>query len=232
MKIGILIPDRNDRPEFLQNCLRMINNQIVKPHIIEIVNDPPPENFLLGNKIMKNVCDITYRYRIGYERLKNKGLDIIALIENDDWYHPTYLETMLSKWVAVGKPDLLGHDYTTYYHIKEFAHFNMNHKTRSSAMNTFIKPDLNINWCYDGEAYTDLHLWLKCGLSKHIFHPEKHICLGIKHGEGFCGGVNHTTKMERYINKDIDKKFLRTVMDDDSFIFYTQYFLKKQYEAI
>jgi hypothetical protein len=41
IKVGIIIPDRNDRPELLTNCMRMIEAQTLKPTVIELVNDKP-----------------------------------------------------------------------------------------------------------------------------------------------------------------------------------------------
>ena len=86
--IGVIIPDRGDRPKFLENCLRMLKAQTMQPTIIEIVNDAP----------FSDEKDITLRYRLGYERLRNKEIEVIALIENDDWYAPDYLEIMYNKF--------------------------------------------------------------------------------------------------------------------------------------
>jgi hypothetical protein len=213
MRIGVIIPDRGDRPDFLNNCLRMIFTQTIVPDHLEIVNDNP----------ISDECDITWRYRTGYERLRGKNLDIIALIENDDWYASDYLEIMVNEWIKQGKPDLLGTSYTIYYHIKLFAYFTMHHSQRSSAMSTLIKPDLELKWCADNDPYTDIHLWKI--LNGRIFVPTKHICMGIKHGIGKLGGRSHIDKLERYINSDLGKKFLTETMDKDSFKFYSNYFL-------
>lgn len=214
MKIGIIIPDRNDRPLFILNCMRMLAAQTLQPAIINVVNYIPKNSD----------CDITERYRIGYNELINKGLDLIAFIENDDFYASHYLEFMSNQWILNGKPDILGLDRTIYYHIRTFEHFTMHHNTRSSAMNTVIKPDLAIKWGHDNDPYADVWLWnLLKGV---IISPEKEICLGIKHGIGLCGGQNHTDKMERYINKDHDKRFLKSIMDLESFEFYSNYFPK------
>lgn len=219
MKTAILIPDRGDRPQFLQNCLRMMKNQTVIPDHIEIVNDAP----------VTDEKDITWRYKTGYDRLRNKGFDVVALIENDDWYAPYYLEYMLKKWEMYNKPDLLGTDYTVYYHLKQKAWFTMNHPERASAMNTIIKPDLNFIWCQDNDPYTDLHLWLHAGLNGKIIHSKNYISLGMKHGEGLCGGVNHVDRMERFTNKDLELELLHKVMikendDFESFNFYSNYY--------
>ena len=212
MRVGIIIPDRNDRPDFLSNCLRMIYSQTLIPYHVEIVNDWPKSE----------KCDITYRYRIGYDRLRDKNLDVIALIENDDWYANNYLETMAKYWIREEKPNLLGLDHTVYYNIRLFAHFTMFHSTRSSAMNTLIKPDLEFDWGHDENPYADVHIWNV--LKGKIMVPEKEICLGIKHGVGKCGGQSHTCHLSRYINKDDDKIFLKKIMDKASFEFYSNYF--------
>lgn len=224
MKIAILIPDRGDRPMFLENCLRIMKSQTLQPDIIELVNDVPTSN----------ECDITWRYRTGYDRLRNKDLDCILLIENDDWYASNYIETVVREWELQGRPDLFGQLYTVYYNIRVMAHFTMHHGDRSSAMNTLIRPDLNLSWCSDNEPYTDLYLWNLTNLNGvpsvgpkfrgQLFKPEKHICLGIKHGIGLCGGRSHIDKMYRYVDKSIS---LNELMDKESFEFYNNYFKKE-----
>jgi glycosyltransferase involved in cell wall biosynthesis len=207
MKVAILIPTR-DRPQFLANCLRMMQAQTVQPDHIEIVDDAP----------LSAAKDITWRYRNGYDRLRNKGFDAILFIEDDDWYAPNYIETMLREWQKHGKPDIFGTNYTIYYHLKLKAWFTMNHPERASAMNTLIKPDLEINWCPDHEPYTDLHLWFS--IKGIAYTPEKIIAIGMKHGEGTCGGRNHTDKLERFKIADADLRFLAVNLDRKSMEFY------------
>lgn len=217
MKIAILIPDRGDRPAFMANCLRMLKAQTLQADHIEIVDDKP----------LSEACDITWRYRIGYDRLRKKGFDLIALCENDDWYDKDYLKIMVQKWQEHGHPNIFGTNYTIYYHINLFKHMTMNHHTRSSAMNTLIKPDLNFEWCLDAEPYTDMHLWLvvKGGVT---FKPERIISIGIKHGVGLCGGKSHTTSLQRYVNDDSRHRLLLSCMDSESYSFYTNYFKKEK----
>jgi len=209
MKIGVIVPHRNDRPEFLSNLKRMLNYQTVQPDLIHFV-DYEPES---------NKCDITQRYRRGYDFMRNKGLDVIFLMEVDDWYSNTYIEYMLAAWNDNGKPDIFGTNYTIYYHIKLFAMFTFNHIQRSSAMSTMIKPDLTFPWCIDEEPFTDTHIW------KHVkgrtFCPSKQICLGIKHGTSMTGGQSHIDRLHRYIKTDHNKDFIREIMDKDSYNFYS-----------
>lgn len=218
----------------------MIKAQTLQPVIVEVINDQSPELFEVSDKItgrtkmIINNCDITWRYRLGYERLRGKGIDMIALMENDDWYSPLYLEMMAAEWLKKGRPYIMGHSFTTYYNIKIFKYFNMNHRNRSSAMNTFIRPDMNLSWGPNNDPYTDMWLWLRnkdiIKNNWHVFTPSEYICIGIKHGEGLCGGIAHALNqndLKRFINNDTDKRFLNKAMqkDEASFEFYSNYFI-------
>lgn len=210
MKIGIIIPDRSDRPKFLENCLRMLENQTVAAEIVELVNDFP----------QSDAIDISWRYKTGYERLQNHGLDVIALWENDDWYAPDYLETMIKNWHEFGKPPIFGTNYTIYYHLKLKKYYTMYHEQRSSAMNTLIVPNLSIQWPGNmADPYTDLHLWMVQKFKGLVFKPKKIISVGMKHGQGMVGGFGHIDQLDRYINPD--NGFLQNTLDEESFNFYS-----------
>lgn len=225
MRLAVIIPHRGDRPRFLENCFRMLKAQTFQPEHIELVNFPTktPDRY-----------DITQRYRIGYDALRGKGYDLIALIEDDDWYSPEYLETMIAAWKQWGSPCLFGTCYTYYYHIGLKAYYIMEHHQRSSAMNTFIKPDLNFPWCDDAEPYTDMHLWKTIRnpdgsavpQPRVVFNPDNIISVGIKHNVGLCGGGDahstHPQIAKRYLHPD--NGFLERTLDRESFNFYWNYF--------
>lgn len=219
MKTGIIIPDRGDRPLFLEHCKYLLSKQTVQPDIIEWVTYPPESE----------AKDISQRYRRGYDLLRNKGLDAILFMESDDYYAPSYIETMLKAWESAGKPELFGLMWTEYYHIKHFEHFTMRHEQRSSAMSTLIKPDLFVNWPPDSEPYCDSWLWMgpEPRLKGQLFDPQEHICLGIKHGIGLTGGNMHVDRLAHYQKhgqKDLNKEFLKSVVDKKSFEFYSTFF--------
>ncbi len=208
MKIGVIIPDRGDRKDFTDNCLRMLSNQTMKYDILFHAKHAP----------LNKDFDITQRYRIGYEALRGR-CDVIFLIENDDFYSKNYIETMYNNWVLSGKPDIFGTNHTIYYNIRERAWFIMRHNSRSMAMSTMVKANLNFKWCADNQPYTDIHLWNEIK-NKVIFEPKETICIGIKHGVGLCGGYAHTDKLHRFVNKDFEFEFLKSKMDKESFNFY------------
>ncbi len=212
IKFGVIIPDRGDRPQFLANCLRMIKAQTIQPDIIHIVDFPATDS----------KCDITKRYRTGYEHLSNKDLQAIFFIENDDWYSPVYFEFMLLNWSMMGKPILFGTGYTIYYHLKLKAWHTMEHDERASAMNTLIKPDMFFKWPDDDVAYTDEYLWRT--IKGVAFKPSIPISIGMKHGIGMCGGAFHNDRFKRYVNTDPDMLWLKRKIDPESFNFYSQIF--------
>ena len=233
INIAVLTPHRNDRPQFLEQLKKMIAHQTLQPVIIQYEDYAPD-----GEK-----KDITQRYRRGYKFLSECGfvIDLIAFLEVDDYYAPTYLENMVTEWLRSGRPDILGTGSTIYYHLKLNKYFTFNHPKRASAMNTFIKPGLDIKWCEDSYAFTDMHLWNMSDVAQlaipeatripknlwlrgHIFQPEKIISIGMKHGIGLCGGRNHIDRLQRYDKDDLDMQFLRDNCDEESFKFYSTLF--------
>lgn len=207
MKIGVLIPDRNDRPQFLRHCLRMIGRQSLKPDFVFVVNyEPTSEEF-----------DLTQRVRKGFEILKNKGSDVILIMENDDYYRETYIETMVREFISAGEPFIFGTDFTIYYHVKKREFRKLVHSGRASLMNTLLRIDAPIIWPSDSEIYLDLFLWSQ--INGKTFTPKENISLGIKHGVGLCGGSGHNGM--RFDNQDFNFKFLKSVVDEERFNFYS-----------
>jgi glycosyltransferase involved in cell wall biosynthesis len=236
-RIGIIIPNRGDRPEFLKNCLQMIAAQTIAPKktmVIGTGRTPIPLGLLLPYDIkvvapVDGVVDITRRYREGYQLFDKTKFDILFFMEDDDYYAPDYLEVMLKQWEKAGRPDLFGTNYTIYYHLKLKKYFTMRHEQRSSAMSTLIRPGLNITWPLDHDPYTDQWLWMSEDIgikTKKVFEPNHIICVGMKHGQGLCGGGNHVDGFYRYINDD--NGFLENTLDEESYQFYKQYSDKLQ----
>lgn len=212
VKVGVLIPTRGiERIEFIKNALRLVDYQTVKPHRIEVVGDPPANE----------LCDITYRYKKGYQRFSD--VDIIFFWEDDDWYASDYIEQMLIEWDKAGRPDIFGTIFTMYYHLKLKKYFKMNHHQRASAMNTMIKPNKDINWGKDDNPYTDTWLWMQGQkLTQALYEPKTVKSIGMKHGIGMSGGKGHTDNFQRYLNDDHDMYWLRGIVDEESFKFYEE----------
>lgn len=217
MKAGVLIITRGDRPRFVEHAKYLLSKQTRQPDVIEIVDDKPK-----SDKV-----DITYRYRIGCERLFNKGCDVILFWEDDDYYSPEYIGTMLTKWILNDKPKLMGLSTTVYYHAITNKYLRISHPGRASMMSTMISKEAQINWGDDNYAYTDMILWRQLkGVSVDV---KNIIALGIKHGTGLCGGGGHQMDWSKYNEHDQSKEFLKSIVDQKSFEFYCS--LKYSFEV-
>jgi glycosyltransferase involved in cell wall biosynthesis len=220
IRLAVIVPDRGDRPELFNNCKWMIESQTLQPIRVTYVDFPPTDE----------KCDITKRYRKGYDVLRGQNYDLIAFMENDDYYSPDYLEVMVREWEKAGRPDLFGTNRSIYYHIVERRYVTLYHSERAPMFNTFIRPDLNFIWPQDFDPYTDVWLWMTSSLqnkdfikSKSLWEPNQMISMGIKHGVGLTGGEYHKTKMHRYNQEDPHMSFFRSVLHPDSFEFYSAY---------
>lgn len=221
IKVGVIIPDRGDRPELLRNCISMMDNQTMKWHL----------RHGIGMESTSEECDITKRYRKGYEYISAIKswmfqVDVIAFIENDDYYAPDYLETMVWEWHKAGRPDLFGTNSTIYYHLKLKKKFTMLHGERASAMNTLIKPGLDIVWPEDNDPFTDQWLWMHPEhkiKNQVLIGPDRVISIGMKHGIGKLGAGSHIDDLHRYTEDDSEMEWLKRHTDQNSFNFYKEY---------
>lgn len=206
-KIGVLIPTRGDRPQFLQQALSMLSRQLLEIDYLEIVDDQPKSN----------EKDITWRYRIGCERLVKKGADLIFFWEDDDYYKEQYLLSMYDAWMDNGKPQIIGINNTIYYHLRINKWLQQFHPNRASAFCTAVTKDIvRLKWCSDKEPFTDIFLWKKLrGIS--LTMPT--MAIGIKHSIGLCGGNGHC-KHEWYKHEDYNREWLSSHVDKQSLEFY------------
>jgi len=209
MKIGLVIPTRGDRPQFLRYAYYQIDKQILKPDEIILVNDKP----------ITTEKDITWRYRIGCKRALDKGCDVILWWEDDDWYHPNYINWMVNSWVENNKPSIFGINETYYYHIKINKYIHMKHNGRASAFCTLVTRDiLDFKWPDDKYPFTDLKIWASIkGIS--IPFEDKILAIGIKHGIGMTGGSGHNVNSMKW-DKTNARFWFEKHIDKDSLAFY------------
>jgi glycosyltransferase involved in cell wall biosynthesis len=196
MKVGALIPTQGNRPNFLAQCVQYVARQSYPIHTIEIVNDDS------GMKI-----DLTWRYKLGFERLKNK-CDLIVVFEDDDWYSKDYVESIVDR---IGDHEIVGSNQTYYYHIMHGKLWQMKHPGRASMFSTAIKTDAldKIDFPDDNFVYLDMWLWKQ--LKGLAYDTSEIHNVGIKHALGLCGGIGHS-----HLNKYIDApNWLKIIVGSD-----------------
>lgn len=208
MVIGILIPTRGDRPKFLNHAMWLIEQQTMQPDLIEVVDDAP----------INHKKDITWRYKLGCERLFAKGADVVLFWEDDDYYYPMYIQRMVSEYVKHGKPEIFGVNTTIYYHLKSKRYAELIGK-KASAMATMVnKKIMEIEWPPMDYIWFDIWIWERMkGLSINFGRP---INIGIKHGVGLTGGIGHNAANSIYKKFDFNMNYLSTLVDANSLKFY------------
>ena len=171
-RVGLLTPTRGDRPLFNDQYNELIKSQTVQPDEIIKVDYKP----------VSDKKDLGARYKIGIQEAEKRKCDVILLWEDDDWYHPTYLEFMLNKWKQHGKPDVLGINETYYYHIILNGLRHLKHGGRSSAFCTLLKIPYR---------YSFVQEYLN---TVTIPFDKEILAIGIKHNYGISGGSGHLNK--------------------------------------
>lgn len=205
MKIAIVTPHIPDtRHEFMKQRNKLMEQQ-TRQADIDVVIDYPYK-----------AMDLPQRYRDGFERAFAQGADLAFAIEDDDYYAPDYIEQVVHEWEQQGKPDIFGINFTIYYHLKQRAYKFMKHPNRSSMFCTAVTRRV-LDFNFGDTVWLDILLWqlpIKKGFA---MSPPNTI--GIKHGEGICGGSGHTMNYQ-FDTQDKDHKYLKQLTQD---VFYTTY---------
>jgi cellulose synthase/poly-beta-1,6-N-acetylglucosamine synthase-like glycosyltransferase len=214
--IVCLVPTRGDRPKMLKRCIEMLSRQTLQPKEVILMNDPPLDPY---------IKDITWRYRIGFQRAieRHPDLDLILIIEDDDWYSRAYIEIFYNAWVQAGRPDIFGVGETYYYHLGLRKFYHQKHEERASAFSTGVTKAISkMKWPKDDYSFVDMEMWKQ--LEGKTFTSSPLISLGIKgHMEGrLFGGIGHNERWNGYNNSDPNLTWIRSFLDDESIDFYFQ----------
>ena len=157
-------------------------------------------------------------WRQGYNTQRdnmNAGLnqvtgDIIAVMEDDDYFAPTYLEES-AKMLSLGKA--VGDTLSRYYHVTA-GYKQMNNNEHSSLSSTiFVKEllpylDAAVN-C--GEFYFDVRFWnsLKTARIPRVFYTDNGLFCGMKGLPGKAGLTeSHKGKDFMYDNQNVLEKWI------------------------
>lgn len=194
MKFAIIIPDRGDRPDFLNHCMWQVGRFSLKPtHVFCINYAPQSEN-----------ADLVQRIRVGVERAMAEAIDLVFIIENDDSYPADYFNRFQPHFE---KYEFFGDDRTTYYNLRNKTYRTWHHPNRASLFTTGFKISAlnNFSWPDDDELFLDIKLWQYARHRKKKFVDTG--AVGIKHGLGKTGGKGHYM---RFKDVDVDWRFLQS----------------------
>jgi hypothetical protein len=213
IKIAVITPHQDyRRKRFLERLKYYVLRQTKKPNAFIIVDEK--------TNLAK---DLTLRIKIGIDIAFESGCQVALIMEDDDWYHPTYIENTFKGWIEAGKPDLYGQGYTDYYNIISQKYTRLHHPKRASLMSTLINLQkiYNFKWPPDNKVFLDMDLWKQ--LKGKTYIPAKPIAVGIKHGIGNTGGSGHIENWYHYSNKDQNFSYLKSLIGEDV-NFYRNFF--------
>lgn len=212
--IATLTPSRGDRPELLAFCKEQIGRQTIKPDATYFIDYTPVDDQF----------DLTERIRRGFEYAKKDGHEIIFILEDDDGIPDDYIERYLPHFKNA---DFVGDNKTCYYNIKSLRWHIFNHERRSSLFTTAFRISAmdDFRWPAGHKIFLDIDIWQHAINKKRAFTDSG--AIGIKHGQGKCGGKGHFMSLE---NHDPDMNFLKSKLSSRHIEFYGQY--RRSLEAI
>jgi hypothetical protein len=140
-----------------------------------------------------------------HEGLKHVTGNYIFIWEDDDWYHPEYIEQQI--WL-MAKYDAVGECNNRYYNIKERKYKYWGNIHHSSLCSSGLKP-VAMKALYEavnsGELFMDMSFWRKCrekGIKSVLFEGTN-LGVGMKGLPGRIGiGAGHHSLDEQGFTAD------------------------------
>lgn len=198
---AVIVPTR-DRPEFFQFCKWQLDQQTIQP----------TARYYIAYEPTSPEIDLVKRIKSGVELATRDGIDIVFVVEDDDFYPSNYFETYLPLFSRV---DFVGDNKTYYYNIKSCRWSLMRHPMRSSLFTTAFRiSSLNgFKWPADNAKFLDLAIWDQ---ATRVAFVESG-AIGIKHGNGTCGGKGHKLRLD---HDDRGMKWLSKQVTPEHLNFY------------
>lgn len=216
-RINLITPTRN-RPQAFDLLQAWMARQTYSgPIQWLVVNDGNAEyEYRLGQTVLNRRSDgseghsICANLLLAFEHVRG---DAVLIIEDDDWYAPTYIAEMA---VALAKADLVGSTPAVYYNIRNRRMRTFENPSHSSLAQTGFRRsvlDLATAIAKRGLTTIDQQLWRDFNGSK-LLIPNRRLQVGIKGMPGEPGiGVGHKKKKGAY---DRDFSILRDLIGDDA----------------
>src|SRR5690606_12782395 len=191
------------RPELLEFCKHQVSRMNLKPDKHYIIDYPPKDA----------TKDLVPRLLEGIRRAQKDGFDYAFVIEDDDAYPSDYFEKMYHP-----KYDIVGDDYTMYYHISNNGYHEQNHPHRASLFTTGFRISSLAKIALPmGSVFADIEIWNYAKRNRLLRKFVNSGAVGIKHGIGVVGGIGHRQKYRKF---DHDWSVLASKVDSDALQFY------------
>lgn len=210
------------RPEAFALCERWMSRQSVAWDQWVVVDDCEPETKLTcGQESVKPrppwaPGSITLGRNL-FEGLKRVNGDVIAVIEDDDWYAPNYLERTLD---LIEKAPLVGEGWARYYNVRSRRYTEQANARHACLACTAWRSELTQS-VIDvltrlGRPCYDLSIWR--AIQDFALSLSERNYVGIKGMPGRGGiGIGHTDHLCRHDDPKLEK--LREWIGDDATVY-------------
>ena len=223
-----LITPTGSRPLAFSMCESMMARQTYKGPLQWIVVDDswPPTLTMMGQQYVRGPVD--WNPSINTQRpnmeaaLQHVKGDIILIIEDDDWYAPNYIETMVK---LLDFAPIVGEANARYYNIAHRCYAKMLNYYHASLCQTGIRREilpLLHEAVTSGQLYFDCELW-KMVREREIesfLAVDLNMAIGMKGLPGRRGiGVGHSPDGFKH---DPDWSVLRSWLPEEDFVIYQE----------
>ena len=177
----------------------------------------PRPAWMGGNTQARNI-------KAGVDHLKknynSSVIDLIFIIEDDDYYRPVYLEKMIDR---KKKYFLIGEMNTIYYNVAVRRHINNNNRKHASLFQTaFTWSEIPVlESCYD-KKFIDVFLWSRTPQNKKMLFFDNFLSVGMKGMPG-RGGIGAGHRAGMYFTPDTEMKYLKGLIGEDA-VHYEHFF--------
>ena len=209
------------RPEAFALCERWIAAQTVPPDRWVVVDDvETPTACTMGQTVIRpepywqpdGPCTLGRNMLVGLDHI---DADVVVIIEDDDHYDPSWLETC----AACGPSELMGEGWTTYYNVQTRRWHTHGNTSHASMCATAFGYELLDDVCgivsrMGDDPFIDCQMWHELRAHGRIM-SSSHV-LGIKGLSGRAGAGNGHTRSLEWSNADIPGTFLRELIGDDA----------------
>jgi hypothetical protein len=166
-----------------------------------------------GHTMLKNLA-------IAFRHIEPMSPELILFIEDDDWYHPAYIETMQKRIMEVPQEiSLIGENYHRYFNVALRVHMPNRNTAHAALCATGIRGSAIktcIDYCEnDIYQFFDFWLWKKSGLKGKLYEGD--LCVGIKALPGRVGiGLGHYRIFaSQRCRPDLDLEVLKSVIGEE-----------------
>jgi len=198
-KICVITPTRGDRPDFLSKLRYMLAEQ----------TRPPDAHFIVDFDASDEKPDIRKRVLYGVRQAMAAGYRRALVMEDDDYYAPNYIESMLEVWphdVA-----LIGSRVSHIYHLKERVRLTYTAEQLSRQMHgmvaslsttgfhveAFLRFSRSRWWTACPQLDQELWRWAATYDIPRKFTEIPFASISMKHGVGKVGGGCHGSIKDR-----------------------------------